>query len=593
MGLLDVEKFVFYKGILGCPLKEIPDNLMHEVGEADTLEIVGSDDLDSLYSLANGSSNTYNVNDIDPEGNFTIKPKYEAWRKIVFNGRNIHSEKITTFCTLAIQHPEGLTKKFVKSRIPNSEKSLSKWIKKLEEADVIYTELASNGVEVIKFNYNLIEKPREIENATAMPAPKAKTKQSSELDIGEMIEKSVEAIRDYPEGMPIRRLRAFLNASSNVLKAVIRKFRDMEGFKVIEKNNTPSKIMFTGAIKTEYIDVEMVKFLLDICRSLRIIVLSEQPKELGEMKFAMGIGDGKLMEILEDNNFKVIEIRHKYINSDFVVFSPDVEDNDEELITAVMWVKDKMARYFRAKIKGIFFNNIYLISLDNNYSPHLKERVMYFYRYVIEQMKNNTMFFFFSNETLLNMSFFSFVRCVSLRTEFHFIEIMVQVGRHLGFSEGITKKQLEALSPEEYDKINAECLEASKNYTLGQVLDMLEDGSETKASLLGRASVQEFQRILLSVVKHNIFKSYSDQEYIYFEKIEGIEKCIDRILTEINDEASDQQSSSVPYPARRWLFDQICEFLPDEFYSKTKELIENTFDGAYKEFFMRKLQNFE
>lgn len=94
-------------------------------------------------------------------------------------------------------------------------------------------------------------------------------------------------------------------------------------------------------------------------------------------------------------------------------------------------------------------------------------------------------------------------------------------------------------------------------------------------------------------MKYNIFESYSDLEYIYFEKIEGIEKYIDRILLEISNEVSDQQMPSIPYPARRQFFDQICGFSPDEFYSKTRELIENTFDGVYREFFMKKLQGFE
>lgn len=493
MGLLDVEKFVLYKGILGCPLRELPDNLVHEIDKADALEIVEAEDsLGIPHSLINASApNTYNINEIDSKGDFVIRPKHEAWRKIVFNGKNIHSGNMAAFCTLAIQHPEGLTKRFVKSRIPSSEKNLSKWIRRLEKANVLHMEMASDDAEIIKFNYDLIERQGEPGVVAAMPASRSTLKRSSEtLATDETVERAMEAIKDYPNGMPTRRLRALLNASDGVLKAVIGRFRTMEDFQVVENNGKPLKIMFTGTIKTKYIDAEIVEFLLDMCRSLRVIVLSEQPKELKKMKVAMGIGDERLTEILEDNDFKIIEIRSKYLNSDFVVFSPQVDDTDEELIAAITRAKSKMARYFRTKIKNTFFKNIYFTSFDNNYSPHLKERVMCFYRYIAEQMKNNAMFFFFSNETLLEMNFFSFIRSVPLRTDLHFIEIMTQVGKRSGrFSEETTKRQLESLGPGEYDKINTECLGMAKKYTLGQVLDMLEDSAESKINLLARVNV--------------------------------------------------------------------------------------------------------
>lgn len=597
MGLLDVEKFVFYKGILGCPLREVPDNLIHEIYKADTLEIVNaSDSLDVPHSLNSTSIlETYNINDIDPKGDFAIRPKYEAWRRIVFNGKNIHSRNMATLCTLIIQHPEGVTKRFVKDNIPNSGKSLSEWIRRLEDANAVYIDTISKDVELIRFNYDLIENQGDPKNKTARPPCKFRTRESlRKIQItDEMIETSMDAIRDYPDGIPIVRLQEFLNVSDAAIKGVIGRFRTIDDFKVIENNGTPSKILFNGIIKTEYIDAEMVRSLLDMCNLLRIIVLSEQPKELEEMKAEMGVDDEKLMEILEDNDFRIMEIRYNYVSPEFVVFSSEIDGADKDLVDTIAKVKSKMPGHFRAKVRATFFKNLHLASFDNNYSPHLRERVMHFYRYVVERMRS-TMFFFFNNDTLLEMNFFAFVRSVPLKTEFYFIEIMAYIGFKSGrLSDKITKEKIETLTLEEYEKMNEEYLLIAKGYTLGEVLDMLEDGTENKVNLLDRVNIREFEGILLSTTECRIFESYTDLKYIYFKRIKVTEEHIDKVLMEICDEAPDQQALNIPYPVRRDIFNQICEFSPDEFYSKTMDLIESVADSAYRESFTKKLQSFK
>ncbi|ELA41431.1 uncharacterized protein VICG_01536 [Vittaforma corneae ATCC 50505] len=122
---------------------------------------------------------------------------------------------------------------------------------------------------------------------------------------------------------------------------------------------------------------------------------------------------------------------------------------------------------------------------------------------------------------------------------------------------------------------------------------MLKKGSETYNALASRVKIYEFDRILQAFLKYNIFEGFNDgQMYLFFEHIEGIEKYIEKILSDISEESNEVSGHSISYPVRKKFYDLICDFSQDEFQSKTQTLIEQNFEGDAREFFLKKLQTF-
>jgi len=607
MELQELEKFVFYKGVLGCSLNVVPKELLEQIPHANHLEIVEKDVCQAYPISINDSSynnvKTYKIDELNNYEDYWIRPKSESWKKIVYNGRNLYSGNINSFVSLAMQHPEGIVRSTLKGKLPNFDsKSYSKFMKMLEEMNVMHKKLNEENQEIIVFNREIIENQQRCEpepkripktGETNGKSQKAKPRYAPKIDEvdDQMIEKAKEAINDHPNGMPLKSLKMFLNVSDGVVNGVAEKFRSMENYNVVKKPNSSTKIIYTGLMKLDYADKEAVESLVDMCKSLKIILISEQPRELRNLKAAMGINDEKLIEILDDSGFKIIEIRCKYINSDFLLFSSEVDEHDSSLLELFEKAKSKIARYFRLKVQRTFLANNSLVPLDNNYSPSLNERIAYFYKYIVQQMKKNKMFFYFTAESLMDMDFFTFIRLVPLRTEFHFVETMAAVTKENG-KKGISRKTLETMSVNEYEDLNSRLLDIAKSYTVQDILSALPDECDAKKNLLNRIQVLEFDKILLSLVKYNIFEGFSDAKYIYFEEIEGIENYIDKILQTIKEDPADS-NLHISYPHRREFYDQISELSPDEFCSKTRELIDSCSDGPKKEFFMKKLQLFE
>lgn len=601
MSLSEVEKFVFHRGLLGCNLTEIPNNLLAQIPTAETLEIVHAKNSESIPQSINdptySSVEYFTLDQIQDLENYVIRPRAVSWKKVLFDGRNLHSGNIAMVCSLLLKHPEGLTRKELKSQIPNSEKSISKWLRLLAETGTIFIKTNEEFQEFIYFNFDLFDnigKAREkIEPEASSNLKRSKNISNIVVD-QDMIEKAIDAVKDHPNGIPIKSLKMFLNANDQAMKVVIEKFKAMENYEVVENNGTPQKIQFSIPFKSEYANAETINFLVDMCKSFKIILLSEQPKELKKLKAAMGIDDLKLIEILEDNEFKTIEIRYKYMNSDFVLFSSDVEETNSFLIETFEKAKMKIGRYFKNKVQNTFFKNISLTAFDNNYSPCLEERIRYFYNFILNQMKKNNMYFVFTNEILLEMPFLTFVKAVPLRVEFQFIEIMIAVLKYKKIFPKNRVLSLDQLSLDEYNTINNECLKYADRFTLGEILRILNDDNPLKKSLKSRINVVEFEKILLLLIKYNIFEGFFDLNYIYFESIDGIGNYIEKILSTIKDDSEEQSMTNfAPYPVRKELYNKISSFSPDEFYSKTKELLEDTSEMYNKEFFMKKLQGFE
>lgn len=619
MSLQELEKFIFYKGILGCRLDKVPDRLLAQIDDCTALEIVDKSAVkDYPYSINDFEfcyPETYNLEEINNFSEYVLRPKVDAWRELIFLGRPLHSGILAAFISIVVQNPDGVDKKFVKSAVVGSEKNISKWLRNLTELNIISVENKKADEDIIYFNKDLIEGesvnyvPNEESEKIAKLAAKKKDDKKknmatlekeknqkqvkapkTKLDIIKLMEQAISAIKDHQHGIPIKSLRVWLNINEEEMSALIEKFDSMKGFEVVRVANEPVKIVYKGTKENEMFNFEAVTFLVGMCKTYKIFLLSEQPKELKSFKNSVGISDENLLEIMERNGFKIIEIRYKYMNSDFVIFSSEINENDEELLSIIEKAKNKIARYFKVKVQNIFFRNSFYTIFDNNYSPFLKERVLLLYKFINEQIEKNNDFFTLNSESILEMNFYAFVKVIPLRAEFHFLEIISDIANLESARMG--KKYFEGLSSDEIERLNEKCLKIAKNHTLGEILNKLLDGTDCKNNLLSRINIIELDKILLSLVKYNIFEGFSDSKFIYFEAIDGIESYIDRIFQNIIDDGN-EAIVYVPYGVRKNLYEKIGEFSPEEFYQKTKEIIEKTFEGSEKDFFMKKLQIFE
>lgn len=613
MELLEVEKYVALRGVLGCPLDELPSALINQITDSKILAIVSHEDnLKVPDSLQHNIPETpfYKLAELSTFKGYDIRLFFERWRMLAFNNSKIHAGSIANFVSLLMNHPEGIKRRIVKLEVPNAAKNIHKWIVQLKKEKLIRIEV-ENGEETFFYNYDTINNAK----IGAEPVSNIKTRQSIKVKNEEpepemekiefsyeLVNSASKVIKEHENGMPIKSIRTFFRLDPDVLNELIKSFDNMKEFEVIRYGESPTKIKYVGGTETSntYVENDVVNFLVDMCRTVKIILISELPKDIKKMKTSMRIEDDKFLDILEDNGFSILEIRSKYINPEFVVFFSDISENDPDLISTVNKAKAKVLKHFKIKVKFTFLKNMYLNSFDNNFLPSLKQRVYHLYKFIAQEIDKNNGYFCFNQQCILNMNFLSFIKCVPLRLDFQFIKIVLEIAKKnkkiknaIDLPENI--ENVEDISAESFDKLNNSCLSAVSSYTVKDILLMLKKDSEIYNGLFTRVNVLEFFRILQCFIKYNVFEGFisDNNDYLYYEQIEGIENYIEKIFNGIIDDSSENSSYNAFYSDRKKLYDMICDFSQEEFYSKTFELIEENFTGESKDFFIKKLQTFK
>lgn len=635
MRLLEVEKFIAKCGVLGCPLDSIPKHLLDEISQSKIIEIVlHSDNLVIPDSIMHNIPviPVFSIDEINEYKKYDARIKIEIWRRIVFKEAKLHSGRLAHFISILMNNPDGLPAREIREQVPDAGKSFSKWVKLLKNEGIIHTSIGEDEIQHITFNFDVIndiqlDTPSQssrssnsrkssdsARTATPIKSPSTPIKssikpsntpvkpqklpKSTELT-EEHIDKAISLLKQHKDGLKDTSIGKLLNIDMSLLPKIIEIFKRNSDFEVKVKNNVNPpliKIKYIGTLETEIVGNEIVDFILDMCRAERIIILSDLPKEIKNMKTSAEINDEKFMEILEDNGFVIVEIRSKFISPEFVVFSDSVEEDDPMLLHMIEKGKNRIQKYFKTKVKYTFLKNMYFCSLDNNYSPYLKERLLYFYGFVCEQMKCNNNFFCFDAKSLLNMNFLSFVKCIPLRGDFQFIKTiseMLQMNKTIDGGILTNIVNLEDALETEYENINSECMEIAKGITLGDVLNSLRKNSEAFKNLESRLNIHEFDRVLQSLINCNIFEGFVDEDYLYFEKIDGIDSYIDKILSEITDETVDGASNFASYSERIKFYDMIRDIPQEQFLTKAYDLVNDNFDGNARDFFIKKLQAFK
>lgn len=583
MRLLDLEIYVAKKGVLGCPLTEIPKELFSEFERTKMVEIVlHEDNLEMPIMLVSQSATTklYRLKDLESYEGYDARLNFDSWRVVIFNGTNIRSTKLAKCCMLLIEHPEGLDRNFIEKSIPAVKSDLSFWMSQLKSSNAIIIERKGNK-QIFKYNFDMLKKEREL-------LPDIYSETNNEPLISNPVSKANEAVNK-------KEAEEKEDLVSRVLKTPLS--QDIK-----EARQNADEIAKTepsdGGINksTELVNTDTLDQIVNLCKIANILVLSELPKQIKKLKAGMKITEDEFLETLEDNGFKVIEIRSKYISTEYIVFPETINEKDALILKVVDRLKKKITNYFKVKVKLTFLKNTQLNSFDNNYVTNLKVRVMYFYEYLVVQMKKNGGCFYFNLESLLDMNFVSFIKCVPLRLDFQFLKIATEFIKKTGKEAGALQKKmedLENLEGADFERLNRKCLQILEENTIREVLEGIAENTELFKNLSQRVNINEFDKILQSLVKYNIFDGYADDSFLYFEYLENIEKYLENLPFDMKDDSTDSIGHGIPFSDRKRFYDMICEFSQEEFYLKVQSIIDENFQGETRAFLTMKLQSFK
>lgn len=633
MRLSEIENFVFKKGILGCPLEEVPEDLLDQIKESHALEIVNhSANLTFPTSLTEKTpdSEVHQLDDLETFKDKDLRFKFEMWRRLIFKGEKFHSIAMAMFVQMMLDKPEGVTKAEVYEKFSSRNNRIKEWIDRLKKCDAITVkddvyiyniELVDGTIDLPDdlftspaycitfkqaFDLGLIDKiprvniPKNLKDKDELPIQNKRglvKMNLSQLLSPERMQQIQKVIKEYPHGIELGILKKRLRMTKVELNHLVDVIGKDKNFLVTNNGKNPDKISYLGEMNCSFVDSQMVNFLVDICLSAKYFILSELPKDVKKMKTSMNVSEEDFITMLEDNNFSIIEIRSKFVNPEFVAFAPSIESDDQKLIALFDKAKEKLSLHFKTKVKFVFLKNIYMNSFDNNYSPSFKERVNLFYHFIVSQMNINDGYFYLNNFTLLNMKFSTLVRCIPFRSDFQFLKMAQDASRSLkplrNSFQNFKDKKFDELTSEEFETINRELISIFENYTVADILKAFKLESEEYKTLYSRIDIHEFYRIILALVKYNIFEGFQSKDYYFFEGIKGIEKYVQKILTDIPDDSAEEAMIIIPYPVRKLFYDQISEFPEEEFYERAKSVIETNYKGEVAEFFMKKLNDFK
>ena len=631
MRLSELENFVIHKGIMGCPLDTVPVHILNQFNDSKALEIVKHDpkcDFPASFLEKTPDSDVFQLQQLKSYKDYDIRFKFEMWRRVVFKGLKLHSNGMSRLIHFLIQNPEGASRNEIYQNLTYHMKRMNEWTDRLTENNIVrvkndfYTfnfdwidgecelpdDLFTSAAYCITFkqahDLGLLEEiPERIKKPEDKKATKTKEMsilnkmQLSRILSPEKLNKIEDVIKEYDHGVELHVLRKKLKMNRTETNDLVNNLKKRKNFQVIGSGKNSDMISYLGEMNSVYYDAEEINFLIDICRTARVFILSELPNEISKMKNAMNLDDQAFIPMLEDQGFTIIEIRSIYVNPQFVVFSNSVESDDPLLLEVFEKAKNNVSNIFKSKIEMTFLRNAYMSALDNNFSSSFQERVDLFYKFILSQIKINNGYFYLNNSSLLKMKFSTFVQCVPLRSEFQFLSIARDAAKRYKSLKSTLDKikdyEFENLDTDQFEEINSELLEKMKKYTVSDILKCFKEHSDEYNDILSRIDVHEFYRIILSLVQFNIFDGFRNDRYYYLEKIKGTEKHIESLFAEIPDESAESNAPFVSFPNRKFLFDQILNFSQEEFVEKTRNVIESNFVDQAKDFFLKKLSNFK
>lgn len=384
-------------------------------------------------------------------------------------------------------------------------------------------------------------------------------------------------------------------------------FKDIDGsYYVINKN-----------ITTEQIDEIIIKTF----EKEKVVLLSEQIDRIIQIKpSAFTGGIAKFLAFLENMGFFVVEITSKFISAEYIIFK-DKESTENMLLYEHLLEKAKLkiGEAFKNKLKQTFYKNTFFSYFDNGYISALKVRVRTFYNYILRNIGENVLKdgkgFVFDQNALMKMEMNVFLTLIPLKYENLVPELVNSIidnyknnsnDENIAMdnavmdsldnivdNSNIIKDYLKNDELVSFDDVYSICSKLFNVLTVGDVMKYIGNESQAEIYFKSKVTIKEFEKIFRAIVKFNIFESFENEDYIYFELIEGVEDYLEHIFDKITNDAADVPSTQIPHSLRKDIFDKLLELSQEDFIIKAKEIVTNDIkDIPVKKYYLRKLSSF-
>jgi HTH-like len=612
-------------GLYGKPLNELSETQISVIRGSEYAEVVLKEQVESLkekFHFETLSGNQIaNVSKLKPADKYVVRLSSTGWRRIIMKGLNISgfgyyqimSEILMKGC---------LSRSELRKLVSDPNHSFSKWLKKLQSCNILratnkdneefysYIEPGDENItaeqpfinsepllkqQSLSQNTTPKRQANKISNISAsQPSKRQKsTPKKQVFDPETFLANNMEMIKSYDNGILLETLKNETHLNDEQIENLTDYVSEgKESMLEIVELNDGKAIIYIQEICAKNIDSETLQKLVECGREWKIFLLSEKRSDLKKIAPTLfQKNDEVALEIFEENGFGAVEIRSKYISPEFVIFISEIEKDDENLHQYLQKTKAKVHRYFKDKVKNIFYKNTYLNSLDNGYIPELKSRIKVFYEFIMSQLTADKKFFILDTKALLEFKMLPFLSCIPIKTEHFLIEIVIDISCNTNseLSSDLSKIDLETLDCESYPLIIKKCQDFLGEMKIKDVISNLSHGSVLREILYSKISVAEFDKLLTALTSYNIFESYSDESYFYFEVIEGIEDYVNLLFRDISENA-DSTFLYAPYADRKRFYDQIIEFSQEEFYHKSMLLLKEGYSANTIEYFTKKLQ---
>ncbi|KAI4291429.1 hypothetical protein PAPHI01_0703 [Pancytospora philotis] len=636
-------------GIDGRPLCDVPAHVAKNLAASGLAELTAVSDLpllrqDYLRTDVENCLDTRSIEDVAERSNFVLRLKAPEWRRLVLRNKLRNMAYYFSITSYLITRQRRATLKDICAHCSVSAKTAQRAIKKLLEDKTLICE-AQDGAAVYFYNTAIVGSPEatqgpQIHECTPSAAEKQKAVRIARVDkepkngstsvsggglpSREPEKRGVEAQAGV-QGTPSKRPKSLSGARleeaaeagwkallasadgltlSALCAASGLSYEEAERLvKLLQKNHPISVSAEGGGARrvraithSKEQQQELLRAYID---DKKIIVLSDARGDLQRISpLAFRKGAAALFGFFEASGFNTVELRSRYVPSQFLVAHPCVTKKDPEFIAALRLAEARMAADFSRKIEKCFFKTPALLCYDNGFEPDIGRRVRILYDFLGGELRANGFQLLFDDETLHRMEFLSYCACVPLQREALLVEAALCYAAHCGASKAdfdcaAAKAFLDGSGAVAAEMLLESCRALLRGATCGLILQCA--GARTALAEYLKQSVAIAQLgLLLSVfVTCGIFELYSTSGLLFFRTVDGMDQKVGSVCDTI-DPGVEQTSwpPLVPLADRKALFDKLHQLPQEAFSQRAKKVINTVHDQATRAYLLKRLAAF-
>ena len=532
-------------GLSGMPLDAVPDELKEAISQSDIGEIRKASEVEKLKTHVFGAElgedfknagSGLKINDLQPQADYVLRLKTSEWHNKVLRGFRTTKDVYFWIVSELIVEPKGLTIEALKDRIKQPVHDFNRRVKQLAQAGVI------------------------------LNAKEAEDSSQPEIDSTPLY--------IYNWNWPIRGTQELATKP--------------------ERSTSVPVISLQGCVADEPKDIQkQFEAISEFIKAKRVVSLTDERDTLKKLYPSAFNSDCELfIKQLEQNGLKVVEIEAKYTPWEFIIHCEDVSEDDSEYQRVLTEVKERMIKKYKKKVWQQFFLTNQGKIEDNGFITSKASRAEIFLKFMFEKLARNGNQLFFARQALMEMDFLTFVSCIPLRHEWILVAVAAcyaeEAGRSDEFPVSLIADLLNGVSPDPLADFAAarRVLEgAAEKLKLLDAVALLNDPPteelvlcfpQHKAcafDLVSKATPGEFVDIFSVLVKYGIFSLGEQEEFFFFDLVDGIEPQLTNIMNQIHAEEDLYKAEELSLNERVELFFQLLEPTQEEFSSKAHDII--------------------